>query len=93
MNAKKELLFHVNWVEQPVKFVSIAFEKPCGNEILIKGTLEEVLPNLDFDYDNNYGGQKLYGNIWYTDGTWSERKEYDGSEWWVYKKCPTCPIS
>jgi len=93
MNAKKELFFHVNWVEQPVKFVSIVFEKPWGNEILIKGTLEEVLPNLDFDYDDGYGGQKLYGNIWYTDGTWSERGEYDGAEWWVYKKCPTCPIS
>lgn len=88
MNAQKELLFHVNSVKQPVKFVQIEFGKK-----VFQGTLEEVLPNLDFNYDNGYGGQMLYGNIWYTDGTWSTRREYDGSEWWEYCKCPTCPIS
>jgi len=93
MNAKKELFFHVNSVKQPVKFVQIKFGNLRGDKKVFQGTLEEVLPNLDFDYDEGYGGQRLYGNIWYTDGTWSTRVEYDGSEWWEYHKCPTCPIS
>jgi hypothetical protein len=46
---------------------------------------------LDFNYDNGYGGQELYGTIWYVDGTWSERGEYDGSEWWDYREVPEVP--
>lgn len=96
MNAKQELLAHIEKIERrknnSVKFVSIVFEESWGNEILIKGTLEEVLPKLDFDYNNGYGSQELDGTIWFSDGTWSERYEYDGSEWWVYKLCPDLPI-
>lgn len=97
MNAKQELLAHIERIEKrknnSVKFVSIVFEKSWGNEIIIKGTLEEVLPKLDFEYDDGYGHQRLYGNIWFSDGTWSEREEYDGSEWWEYRLgCPDLPI-
>jgi hypothetical protein len=52
---------------------------------------DEYLASLDFEYDDGYGGQELYGNIWFEDGTWCERHEYDGSECWHYKKCPTIP--
>ena len=87
MNAKEELIEHV--ADKEVEFVSIVFsENPTYDLIVIKGKLEEVLPLLDFDYDDGYGGQELFGYIWYTDGTWSERGEYDGSEWWEYKKRP-----
>lgn len=55
--------------------------------------LEEFLKKLDFEYDNGYGIQYLYGTIWYTDGTWSERYEYDGSEIWLFKSCPPIPDS
>jgi hypothetical protein len=97
MNAKQELLAHIEKIERrknnSVKFVSIVFEKSWGNEILIKGTLEEVLPKLDFDYNDGYGSQELDGTIWFSDGTWSEREEYDGSEYWEYKLgCPDLPI-
>ena len=97
MNAKQELLAHIEKIERrknnSVKFVSIVFEKSWGNEILIKGTLEEVLPKLDFDYNDGYGSQELDGTIWFSDGTWSEREEYDGSEWWEYRLgCPDLPI-
>lgn len=47
------------------------------------------LDKLDFEYDNGYGGQELYGTIVFTDGTWLERGEYDGSEWWAYKEKPS----
>lgn len=49
------------------------------------------LKELNFNYDSGYGGQELYGTIWYIDGTWSSRGEYDGSEWWEYNSCPEIP--
>ena len=89
INAKEELLAHVKDVGKQVEFVSISFvEKYDKPPIKIKGTLKEVLPLFNFKYDNGYGGQFLFGYIWYTDGTWSSRSEYDGSEWWQYNECP-----
>ena len=53
---------------------------------------EEFLHRLDFEYDNGYGGQQVYGTVWLMkEGTWLERGEYDGSEWWAYKVCPQIP--
>lgn len=49
---------------------------------------EEFLREIDVEYDNGYGGQELWGEIWYDDGTWSERAEYDGSEWWKHCSAP-----
>ncbi|HAY89148.1 MAG TPA: hypothetical protein DCY51_06890 [Bacteroidetes bacterium] len=57
-------------------------------------SLEQVhyfLDSLDFEYPNGYGLQYLYGTVWMKDGSWLERKEYDGSEWWVCKKTPKIP--
>lgn len=39
-------------------------------------------------YDNAYGSQQLFGFIVFKDNSWLERAEYDGAEWWVYKKTP-----
>ena len=56
------------------------------------GEYEEFLHRLDFEYDNGYGGQQVYGTVWLKEeNTWLERGEYDGSEWWEYKKCPQVP--
>ena len=52
----------------------------------------KFLSDLDFEYDSGYGGQNLFGTIWYSDGTWSDRGEYDGSEWWDYHICPNIPV-
>ena len=49
------------------------------------------LDTLDFDYDSGYGGQELYGTIWFKDGTWCDRGEYDGSEWWQHQEVPKIP--
>ena len=51
----------------------------------------EFLESLDFEYDNGFGTQEIYGNIWYKDGTWSTREDYDGSEWWEYRLVPKIP--
>lgn len=52
---------------------------------------QNFIDSLDFTYNNDYGTQEISGKIWYTDGTWSERREYDGSEWWEYFKLPEIP--
>lgn len=46
---------------------------------------------LNFEYDSGYGSQELGGVIWYEDGSWSDRGEYDGSEWWQYQHVPEIP--
>ena len=51
------------------------------------------IKDLDFQYDNGFGIQWLTGTIWMVNGDWIERGEYDGSEWWEYKKCPLIPES
>jgi hypothetical protein len=51
--------------------------------------LQDFLNQLDFEYDSGYGGQELFGTVWFDDGTWAERGEYDGSEWWSYLRCPS----
>jgi hypothetical protein len=89
MNAKKELLGHIEGRE--VKYVRVIREITNGKQETIEGKLDDTLPRLDFEYDNGFGGQELDGTIWYSDGTWSERGEYDGSEWWEHRKCPSLP--
>lgn len=52
---------------------------------------EVFIDSLDFGYYSGYGGQELFGVVWFKDGTWLERGEYDGSEWWEYKCTPEIP--
>jgi hypothetical protein len=49
------------------------------------------LESLDFTYGDGYGSQELYGTIWFENGYWAEREEYDGSEWWELRAYPTIP--
>lgn len=51
----------------------------------------EFVNKLDFEYDGGYGIQTIYGTVWLEDGTWVNRGEYDGSEWWEHHKCPDIP--
>jgi len=51
----------------------------------------KFLESIDIEYDSGYGTQYFSGTIWYEDGTWSERREYDGSEWWEHCSCPSIP--
>ena len=52
---------------------------------------QTFLNSLDFNYDGGYGTQELYGAIWLENGTWLDRSEYDGSEWWEYHVLPQVP--
>ena len=51
----------------------------------------DFINSLDFEYDAGYGGQELYGTVWFTDGIWMDRYEYDGSESWDIHKYPVIP--
>jgi len=46
---------------------------------------------LSIEYDDGYGRQNLYGTVAYKDGSWMDRCEYDGSEWWGYHRFPKEP--
>lgn len=49
------------------------------------------LSELDFNYENGYGCQNLFGTIWCNNGMWFSRGEYDGSEWWKLNSYPEIP--
>jgi len=45
-----------------------------------------------FDYDSSYGHEYVPPFvIKMHDGSWYERAEYDGSEWWSFNKSPKAP--
>ena len=54
---------------------------------------DAFIKSLDINYNAGFGGQELYGNIWFTDGSWAERGEYDGSEWWEIPSEPKIPYN
>ena len=51
----------------------------------------QFLKQLNFDYDSGHGSQELYGNVWFINGEWMEREEYDGREWWRIMNRPKIP--
>ncbi len=90
-NAKEELLKHIE--NRDVELVRVVFGNFYDDDRKeIEGSLDSVLPLLDFEYDDGFGSQYLYGYIWYKDGTWSDRDEYDGSEWWTYQSRPALDV-
>lgn len=96
MNAKKEFLE-----------ATLAFSVICAqiriehryddntvftlNQDYTEEELNEFLNNLDFEYDNGYGIQHLFGTIWCKNNIWFRRHEYDGAECWEYHKYPNLP--
>lgn len=54
---------------------------------------DNLLNELDFTYDSGYGTMELQGIVWFSDGSWAERKEYCGSEWWAHMSKPVIPDS
>lgn len=70
----------------------------CDNYAILKSnrTLEDEIKFLEtlksINYYSGYGIQELYGVIAFKDGSWLERGEYDGSEWWELCVMPKEPI-
>lgn len=98
-NARDEFVHHVNKQELLAALVYFNDGKKVEKEKKLFTLYrdftveekEEFLNNLNFNYDSGWGSQKLFGTIWYKDGTFSERSEYDGSEWWTHYSCPPVP--
>lgn len=53
-------------------------------------TFDTFYRSAGFKYDAGYGGQKVEATlkIVFKDGSWMERGEYDGAEWWEFRACP-----
>lgn len=107
MNAKKELLeliadcgiikcATVSYSEE-AEFDTLTgkYIEGTGDKILpvsyTQEKYEEFMKSMDFNYDSGFGGQEVYGTIWFKNGTWATRGEYDGSEWWEEHKLPEIP--
>ena len=99
INAKEELLGEV-FTDQilAARITHEAIGCMPGKEQVIElpvgyseHQLKKFLKALDFEYNNGYGTQYLEGVVWLKDGTWLDRHEYDGSEWWVHRACPEIP--
>jgi hypothetical protein len=99
MNARDEFLEFIKdlpgvvcaEVEREVSYkLSVVGALPVGH---ILADWESFCHSINFDYDEGYGSQELYGAIWFVDGSWADRREYDGSEWWELQKCPEIPAS
>lgn len=53
-----------------------------------KQEFDDFCDKLNFNYDDGYGSQELFGIILFSD-SYSDRGEYDGSEWWENHRMPT----
>ena len=92
MNAKHEML-NLILETAPIKCAVIKYK---GLTIRLKQNhseenLDKFFDELDFVYDKGYGSQQLFGTVWFQDGTWATRGEYDGSEWWDHHTEPEIP--
>jgi hypothetical protein len=101
MNAKEELLETLK-LDKKLDSVKCAYiykfdsDDEKAHEVVLKEgysteDFERFLAALDFTYSHGYGTQELFGNVWFNDGTWLSRAEYDGSEWWNLMVCPEIP--
>ena len=87
----------INFQDETIKkIISLGYNP---DDIAWIGTSEECfsIDNffnvINFNYNNGYGWNEIRSDlkIVFTDYSWLERSEYDGSEWWSYKSCPRMP--
>jgi len=99
-NAKEELLEFLRTEGMPrVLCIGIMYEDDMSEDaynIRLKigytpEDFEKFLSKLNFNYDSGFGTQYLGGEIWFENGTWATRHEYDGSECWQYHRRPKVP--
>lgn len=98
MNAKQELLDIVNKNKLTIEFITIEYK--TGNfdedyeEIIEEYSgpyTQELIDKLDFEYNNSYGRQYLFGKVYGTINglpAWLTREEYDGKECWKLNTIP-----
>lgn len=87
-NAQEELLEKVNKSEILCATVEYEAMEATLSSFDNEEALEAFLEKLDFNYNASYGEQFVYGFVVLKDGSWLEREEYDGSEWWSLRVKP-----
>ncbi len=100
-NAKEELIQYLVSLEAKIKCAKISYGQEWSDnqrEFVLKlgasdREVESFFESLNFEYDDVFGVQNLFGTIWLEkDNTWLSRREYDGAEWWEYNECPEIPM-
>ncbi len=101
INAKQEFLNATKGLEIEASLFTFhrfddmeGYIKTSSGQLKLNYTQEDLdkfLEALDFEYYPGYGMQELYGTIWFKDGNWSTRGEYDGAEWWEFQQRPEIP--
>lgn len=74
------------WIDEPMFDKIVTLKENWNNDEWLA-----FLEDLRFNYDDGFGSQHLFGVVWFKDGSWLERTEYDGSEGWVLKRTPDVP--
>ncbi|MGD8306170.1 MAG: hypothetical protein PVF17_05920 [Ignavibacteria bacterium] len=89
LDETSEIMEAHNKTIEDIEYIYIYKEANWSDKnIIYNSDSIKSLDKLNFDYDNGYGGQEIFGWITFKDNTWLERGEYDGSEWWNFKRKP-----
>ena len=81
MNLRKETLEALERVDSEV----VAYNFRHYNILSFHSGIGDIdFSLLDFEYDNGYGSKEIYAYILFADGSWLERSEYNGSEWYTH---------
>lgn len=93
INAKEEILKLLNGKE--IKCAIVNCEPTFLFTLKVGHTSEEYvqfLDKLDFEYAVGFGLYPIvFGTIWFKDGTWAERIDYDGYCSWAIRTSPEIP--
>lgn len=98
INFKEETIKAIRGREiEEYRLRAISFNNEFDNDIIFEGTgdtipwdlMDQKTHGLVSEYDDSYGSDCWGGWITFRDGTWVERKTYDGSEWWDQKVKPS----
>lgn len=83
MNLYKETMHEITESKHTVEDVVAVVDDERQERADIGRFLERA---KTIDYDNGFGGAEINQNlrVIFKDGSWLERQEYDGSEWWEY---------
>ena len=97
-NFKEETLLAIgDRAIEEYRIRAIHFDNEFSSDLIFEGK-GNTIPWDDMDkrthglvssYDDGYGSEIWTGWITLTDGSWLERKTYDGSEWWENKIKPS----
>lgn len=92
INAKKELLNIITSRNLTILKIEITYTHINWDDNTTITKNITTLDDLNFDYDDGYGSQELFGVVYCKNSNnrpvWLTRGEYDGSEWWDINTIP-----